>query len=244
MDTPIPSPVTEKKKPFAFASITLIFTAFLVLGDAFTPFLNFLSGQISSSQLVNIPDLAVHAFIILAIICAAVATFFKKSNVFLIISLFAVATGFAVLAYFHVNSIIQISSYPNYPAEIRGNLIFSNVLYAAEVICFVLGFITLGIVAILARMGKTKATNLWILASFLFLAAVLVGVVFVGKTFFGNYDYFVSKIHMVLNGWGSVTELLTSFIITFCGAAIFMGTTVMNLINSILLGTYLKKLAR
>ena len=166
MDTQFTPEINAKKKPFAFASITLIFTAFLVLGKALSPFLNSLSGRIPLSQLVSVPNLVVHAFIILAILCVAAATFFKKSNLFLIISLFAVAIGFAVLAFFSVSSLIQVSTYPNYPEEIRRGLIFSNVLYAAEEICFVLGFITLGITAILARMGKTKETNLWILASF------------------------------------------------------------------------------
>lgn len=244
MDTQFTPEINAKKKPFAFASITLIFTAFLVLGKAFSPFLNSLSGRIPLSQLVSVPNLVVHAFLILAILCVAAATFFKKSNVFLIISLFAVAIGFAVLAFFSVSSLIQVSTYPNYPEEIRRGLIFSNVLYAAEEICFVLGFITLGITAILARMGKTKETNLWILASFFFLAAVIVGVAFVGKSLFGNFDYFVHRFEMLLNGWGSFTELFTTFLITFCPASIFFGNTVMNLINSILLGTYLKKLSK
>ena len=246
MDTQFTPETNAKKKPFAFASITLLFTAFLFFGNAFVPYLNALTGHITISQLLQAYTLSnlFYGAIIFCILCTAVAAFFKKSNIFLIISLFALAICLAIPAATSAYSGIQTSASVNMPLELRSKLVTAQILDSVRMGMFSLGFLVIGMVAIFARMGKTKAVNLWWLAAAFFAIAIIAALIYAVINIKANYEHTVQQIKMFLDGWYSFIEVFSAFLISYCAPALFIGTSVMNLINAILLGTYLKKLSK
>ncbi len=251
MDSAVNTPVTEKKKPFAIASITLIIGALLILGEAFMPIANFLAVGAPNSAFFQffVPsDFIAYLFIVLCIFCVAAATFFKKSNIFLIVSLFALALAYAVFAFMDIDVFINNYSFFKHNEDYSGpifDLCLNLGPYILAEICFVSGFITLGLTAIFARMGKEKLTNLWILAAVLFVFAALLGLFIAGKAVIENFETLAYRLEMWLNyDIGDTSNIILYFFYRLGSAFLFCGSAVMHFISSILLGLYLKKLAK
>ena len=197
--------------------------------------------QIVQSHLVHF---ILSAVIILFLLCLAVSTFFKKSNVFLIISLFALAVCCGIFAITYASNVASISANIEIPEITRSNLKTTNLLHLARFALFALGYVILGAVAVFARMGKTKATNLWWLAGALFLLVVGVAVIFAVTIAIQNFEQVEQVVRMFVNGWYSIVEFFMELTKLIGTASMFFGTSVMSLINCILLGTYLKKLSK
>ena len=254
MDSAVNTPVNEKKKPFAIASITLILGALLVLWEAMFPVLRwFIAPDAPLTQFVHIPTTAVYMFIILCIFCVAVATFFKKSNIFLIVSLFALAVAYALFTLIDVNAFwdnykvfTEVSHYPpGFDSEQIKDLFLNYGPYVLAESCMVLGFIVFGLVAIFARMGKVKLTNLWILGTVLFVIAALCALFNAFRAVITNFEWLGWMLEMWLDyGIGDTSNIVVDFFYRLGMPWLFCGTAAMHFISSILLGLYLKKLAK
>ena len=251
MDSVTPVPAANKKKPFAIASITLILGAFFVLGEAFMPIAKFLAVSAPNSAFYQffIPsEFAAYLFVVLCIFCVAAAMFFKKSNIFLIVSLFALALAYAVFVFMDLDVFVKNYSFFKHNEDYSKpifDLCLNQGTYILAEICFVLGFIILGLTAIFARMGKAKAANLWILALVLFAAGVLFGVVIAGKAVMENFETLAYRLEIWLKrGVGDILIIVLYFFARLGSAFLFCGVTVMHFVSSILTGLYLKKLAK
>lgn len=250
MDSAVNTPVNEKKKPFAIASITLILGALLVLWEAVFPVLRWLiSPGTPLTQFVHIPTTAVYMFIILCIFCVAVATFFKKSNIFLIVSLFALAIAYALFTLIEINTFFD--AYDRNFALYYGTgdwvveLLIDYGPYVIAESCMVLGFIIFGLTAIFARMGKVKLTNLWILGTVLFVIAALCALFNAFRAVMTNFEWLGWMLEMWLDyGIGDTSDIVVDFFYRLGMPWLFFGTAVMHFISSILMGLYLKKLAK
>ncbi len=241
MDSAVNTPASEKKKPFAIASITLIIAAIFVFWQAISPVMKWLiAPNVPAEVYIKFSDLATSAFIILCILSVAVATFFKKSNIFLIVSLFALALAYAIPSVSCLKGFFF-----SLGDEFTTRFIFEYGLYSGAYVCFVLGFLVLGLTAIFARMGKEKLTNLWILATVLFVIAALCSMINAFRTVIVNFRELGWALEMMLDyGIGDTSDIVADFFYRFFTPWIFFGSAAMHFISSILLGLYLKKLAK
>ena len=161
MDTVIEVPVANKKKPFALACITLILSGILVFAEMISPYVRAIVLDFPMEYIFHFSTLLTYLFIILCILCVAVATFFKKSNIFLIVSLFALGFAYFIVAMQDVSSLL--TSWENYAlAGIVGfekDLLISYVPYIAAGLCVALAFALLGLTAIIARKKSFRAVD-------------------------------------------------------------------------------------
>ena len=241
MDTAVNTPASEKKKPFAIASITLLLGAFFVLWQALFPVVRWLiAPNEPAAVLIRFSELATSAFIILCILSVAVATFFKKSNIFLIVSLFALALAYAIPSVSCLKGFFF-----SLGDEFASLFTFEYGLFSGAYVCFVLGFLVLGLTAIFARMGKEKLTNLWILATVLFVIAALCSMINAFRTVIVNFEQLGWALEMWLDyGIGDTSDIIVDFFYTLLMPWIFFGSAVMHFVSSTLMGLYLKKLAK
>ena len=107
MDSVTPIPVENKKKPFAIASITLILSVFLVFSEMILPYVRAILLDLPFEYVFDFSTVANYLFIMLCILCVAVATFFKKSNIFLIVSLFLLGFAYAVFAIIDASALLD-----------------------------------------------------------------------------------------------------------------------------------------
>lgn len=241
MDSAVNTPASEKKKPFAIASITLLLGAFFVLWQALFPVLRrLIAPNVPAEALIRFSELATFAFIILCILSVAVATFFKKSNIFLIVSLFALALAYAIPSISCLKGFFL-----SLGDEFTSLFTFEYGLYSGAYVCFVLGFLVLGLTAIFARMGKVKLTNLWILGTVLFVIAALCSMINAFRTVIVNFEQLGWALEMWLDyGIGDTSNIVVDFFYRLGMPWIFFGSAVMHFVSSILMGLYLKKLAK
>lgn len=249
MDSVAPIPVENKKKPFAIASITLILSVFLVFAEMIVPYLRaIIHGrpmQVILNEVFHFPTLLSYSFIMLCILCVAVATFFKKSNIFLIVSLFLLGLAYAAFAMLDFSSMLDVWEFYTQVGytDFQTRLILDFVPKIATGLCMALGFILLGLTAIIARK---KSSNLWILSTVLFVIAALISAfIFLRSTFvtFENYGW---ALEAWLDYYGiiSVPIVVYDFFLNFFTPVFYGGTVVLHFVTSILLGLYLKKLAK
>ena len=241
MDTVTQAPVAKTKKPFAIASITLIIGAIFVFWQAIIPVLKWLIAPDAPAEVyIKFSDLATSAFIVLCILSVAVATFFKKSNIFLMVSLFALTWAYAIPSVSCLKGFFF-----SLGDEFTTRFTFEYGLYSGAYVCFVLGFLVIGLTAIFARMGKEKLTNLWILATVLFVIAALCSMINAFRTIIINFEQLGWALEMWLDyGIGDTSDIIVNFFYTLLTPWVFFGSAAMHFISSILMGLYLKKLSK
>ena len=237
MDTVIEVPVANKKKPFALACITLILSGILVFAEMISPYVRAIVLDLPMEYVFDFPTLLTHLFIILCILCVAVATFFKKSNIFLIVSLFTL--GFAYVCF----SMLDVSSmFDAWPFYDKTSLILGYGPYIVGGLCTALGFAVLGITAVIARK---KPSGLWIISTVLFVVALLASAFAFGKTVINNFEQLGWALEMWLDyGVGDTSEIVFDFFSRFFVPVLYTGSTLLHFVTSILMGLYLKKLAK
>ena len=248
MDSVTPVPAANKKKPFAIASITLILSVFLVFAEMIVPYLRaILLGwpmQVILDKVFDFPALLSYLFIMLCILCVAVATFFKKSNVFLIVSLFLLGVSYAAVAMLDVSSMLEeweFNTLMGY-ADFQTGVLLDYVPYIATGLCMALGFILLGLTAIIARK---KPSGLWILSTVMFVIAALVSAFIFLRTTFVTFENLGWALEAWLDyGIGSASGAVYDFFLNFFTPVFYGGSVVLHFVTSILLGLYLKKLAK
>ena len=243
VDFAAPVPVENKKKPFAIASITLILSVFLVFTRMIWPYLKAIilgrPMQVILDEVFDFPTLLSYSFIMLFILCVAVATFFKKSTIFLIGSLFMLGLAYAAFAMLDLSSLLD--RWDDY-AYFQNLLILSFVPYIAAGLCMALGFILLGLTAIIARK---KPSNLWILSTVLFgIAALVSAFIFLRTTSVAFEDLGWALRRWLHLGIGSASIEVYDFFLRCFAPVFYGGTVVLHFVTSILLGLYLKKLAK
>lgn len=245
MDSVAPIPVENKKKPFAIASVTLILSVFLVFAEMIVPYLRaIIHGQpmqVILDEVFHSPTVLSYSFIMLCILCVAVATFFKKSNIFLIVSLFLLGLAYAAFAMLDFS--FMLDRWEAGYAYFQKQLILSFVPDIATGLCMALGFILLGLTAIIARK---KLSNLWILSTVLFVIAALISAFIFLRTAFVTFENYGWALEAWLDYYGiiSVPIVVYDFFLNFFTPVFYGGTVVLHLVTSILLGSYLKKLAK
>ena len=112
MDSVTPVPAAKTKKPFAIASITLILSAILVFAEMISPYVRGVLLDLPFEYIFDFATVVSYLFVILCIFCVAVATFFKKSNIFLIVSLFTLGFAYVCFSMLDVSSVFDAwSSY-------------------------------------------------------------------------------------------------------------------------------------
>ena len=237
MDTVIEVPVANKKKPFALACITLILSGILVFAEMISPYVRAIVLDLPFEYVFDFSTLLAYLFIMLCILCVAVATFFKKSNIFLIVSLFTL--GFAYVCF----SMLDVSSLFNaWSSYDKTSLILSYGPYIVGGLCTALAFAVLGITAVIARK---KPSALWIISTVLFVVALLASAFAFGKSVIDNFEQLGWALEMWLDyGFGDTSEIVVDFFSRFFTPALYLGSTLLHFVTSILMGLYLKKLAK
>jgi hypothetical protein len=244
MDTVIEVPVANKKKPFALACITLILSGILVFAEMISPYVRAIVLDLPMEYVFHFPTLLTHLFIILCILCVAVATFFKKSNIFLIVSLFTLGFAYVCFSMLDVSSLLNAWEYNVLSGytDFETGLILDYVPYIAAGLCTALAFVVLGITAVIARK---KPSALWILSTLLFAVALLTSMFIFGKTVINNFEQLGWALEMWLDyGVGDTSEIVFDFFSRFFVPVLYMGSTLLHFVTSILLGLYLKKIAK
>lgn len=243
MDTVIEVPVANKKKPFALACITLILSGILVFAEMISPYVRAIVLDLPFEYVFHFSTLLAYLFIILCILCVAVATFFKKSNIFLIVSLFALGFAYVIFAWLNVSSLLDawkynvLSGYTDFET-----VILFYVPYIAAGACIALGFMMLGLTAIIARK---KASGLWIISTVLFVVALLATAFIFGKSLIDNFKQLAWALEMILDyGIGDTFEIVFDFFSRFFVPVLYMGSTLLHFVTTILFGLYLKKIAK
>jgi len=241
-------PVKKQKKPFPFAAITFVFASLIIFGRACLPVINwFLQGHNFSTLTtsLSIPFVLSVSFVALCLLCVAVAMFFKKSNIFLIVSLFAAAVGFLWFTTSNMSALFNQLSFITVGSEEYFRMLKNYIPLIAADACNALAFIVLGITAVLARLKKVKATNIWILASLLLaVAAFCLSLDFVNVLL--NFVPIIKNEFETFAYVDSVPPLSYIFVYysIIADSAIYLSATVMTLLSSLLAGLYLKKLAK
>ena len=244
MDTVIEVPVANKKKPFALACITLILSGILVFAELISPYVRAIVLGLPMEYVFHFPTLLTYLFIMLCILCVAVATFFKKSNIFLIVSLFTLGLAYVIFAWHDVSSLLDawkdnvLSGYTSFETE----LILFYVPYIAAGLCVALAFALLGLTAIIARK---KASGLWIISTALAVFALIACLVAFGKSVIDNFEQLGWALEMILDyGVGDTFGIVFEFFSCFFVPVFYMGSTLLHFVTTILLGLYLKKIAK
>ena len=248
MDFAVNTPASEKKKPFAIASVTLILSVVLVFSEMILPYLRAVMfgypAQVIFDKIFHFPTVLCFFFIMLCILCAAVATFFKKSNIFLIVSLFMLGLAYAAFAILDFSSMLnawESNTLMGYTGFETGVLL-DYVPYIAAGLCVALGFMLLGLTAVISRK---KPSNLWILSTVLFVIAVLVCVFIVLRTTFVTFENLGWALEAWLDyGIGNASNAVYDFFFNFFTPVFYLGTVLLHFVSSMLLGLYLKKLAK
>ena len=121
-------------------------------------------------------------------------------------------------------------------------LILDYVPYIAAGLCVALGFMLLGLTAVISRK---KPSNLWILSTVLFVIALLVCVFIVLRTTFVTFENLGWALEAWLDhGIGSASNAVYDFFFNFFTPVFYLGTVLLHFVSSILMGLYLKKLAK
>ena len=237
MDSVTPVPAAKTKKPFAIASITLILSAILVFAEMISPYVRGVLLDLPFEYIFDFATVVSYLFVILCIFCVAVATFFKKSNIFLIVSLFTLGFAYVCFSMLDVSSVFDAwSSYD------KASLILGYGPYIVGGLCTALGFAVLGITAVIARK---KPSALWIISTVLFVVALLASAFAFGKSVIDNFEQLGWALEMILDyGVGDTSEIVLDFFSRFAVPAYYLGSTLMHFVTSILMGLYLKKLAK
>ena len=244
MDSVTPVPAAKTKKPFAIASITLILSVFLVFAEMMVPYVRAILLNVPLERVFDFSTVLAYLFIMLCILCVAVATFFKKSNVFLIVSLFLLGVSYAAFSMIDVSSLLQLWSYKTAAgyADFQTGVLLDYVPYIATGLCMALGFILLGLTAIIARK---KPSNLWILSTVLFVIAALVSAFIFLRTTVVTFENLGWALEAWLDyGIGRTSAAVYDFFLNFFTPVFYGGSVVLHFVTSILLGLYLKKLAK
>ena len=237
MDTVIEVPVANKKKPFALACITLILSGILVFAEMISPYVRAIVLDLPFEYVFDFSTLLAYLFIMLCILCVAVATFFKKSNIFLIVSLFTLGFAYVCFSMLDVSSLFDAWSYYD-----KTSLILGYGPYIVGGLCTALAFAVLGITAVIARK---KPSGLWIISTVLFVVALLASAFAFGKSVIDNFEQLGWALEMILDyGVGDTSEIVVDFFSRFFTPALYLGSTLLHFVTSILMGLYLKKLAK
>ena len=244
MDSVTPVPAANKKKPFAIASITLILSVFLVFSEMILPYVRAILLDLPFEYVFDFSTVANYLFIMLCILCVAVATFFKKSNIFLIVSLFLL--GFAYAAFAIIDASALLDAWAQNTAmgytEFKTDLILLYGPYIAAGMCAALGWAVLGLVAIISRK---KPSNLWILSTVLFVISALAVAVILGRFVIDNFERLGWALEVWLDyGIGGASNAVYDFFFRFLVPVFYLGSIVLHFVSSILLGLYLKKLVK
>ncbi len=243
MDNAVNAPVTEKKKPFAIASITLLLSVVFVFAEMISPYVRAILLDLPFEYVFDFSTLVSYLFIMLCILCVAVATFFKKSNIFLIVSLFALGFAYVAFAMLDVSSLL--TSWENNVlagiVDFETDLLISFVPYIAAGLCVALGFMLLGLTAVISRK---KPSNLWIISAVLFVVALLATAFIFGKSLIDNFEQLGWALEMILDyGIGDASDIVIDFFSRFFVPVCYMGGMLFHFVSSVLMGLYLKKLA-
>ena len=237
MDSVTPVPAAKTKKPFAIASITLILSVFLVFAEMISPYVRGVVLDLPFEYIFDFATVVSYLFIMLCIFCVAVATFFKKSNIFLIVSLFTLGIAYAAFAMLDVSSMLD-----GWTSYDKTSLILGYGPYITGSLCAALGFVVLGISAVIARK---KPSGLWIISTVLFVVALLASAFIFGKSVIDDFENLGWALEMVLDyGVGDTSDIVFDFFSRLFVPVLYMGSTLLHFVTSILMGLYLKKLAK